>query len=84
MTMQTNAIMKEFAATSEELYKRMDEIKTSMAAVTIAVEESAQGTVDISEVALKLSSTVGNLEKEADNNRKVSEELSGEVGKFKL
>jgi len=50
----------------------------------IAVEESAQGTADISEVAVKLSSTVGNLEKEADNNRKVSEELSGEVGKFKL
>lgn len=62
----------------------MDEIKTSMEAVNIAVEESAQGTADISEVAVKLSSTVGNLEKEADNNRKVSEELSGEVGKFKL
>lgn len=81
---QTNEIMKEFAANSEDLYKRMDEIKTSMEAVNIAVEESAQGTADISEVAVKLSSTVGNLEKEADNNRKVSEELSGEVGKFKL
>ena len=62
----------------------MDEIKTSMEAVNIAVEESAQGTADISEVAVKLSSTVGNLEKEADNNRKVSEELSGQVDKFKL
>lgn len=81
---QTNEIMKEFAANSEDLYKRMDEIKTSMEAVNIAVEESAQGTADISEVAVKLSSTVGNLEKEADNNRKVSEELSREVGKFKL
>ena len=63
---QTNEIMKEFAANSEDLYKRMDEIKTSMEAVNIAVEESAQGTADISEVAVKLSSTVGNLEKEAD------------------
>lgn len=81
---QTNEIMKEFAANSEDLYKRMDEIKTSMEAVNIAVEESAQGTADISEVAVKLSSTVGNLEKEADNNRKVSEELSGQVDKFKL
>lgn len=81
---QTNEIMKEFAANSEDLYKRMDEIKTSMEAVNIAVEDSAQGTADISEVAVKLSSTVGNLEKEADNNRKVSEELSGQVDKFKL
>ena len=66
------------------LFDNTTSSETSMEAVNIAVEESAQGTADISEVAVKLSSTVGNLEKEADNNRKVSEELSGEVGKFKL
>ena len=62
----------------------MDGIRESVEDVNIAVEESAKGIVNVTEMSVELTGSVGNIQQEADGNSNVADVLSGEVGKFKL
>lgn len=80
----TDKMMTYFADHSAQLRKRLNEICEAISAVNIAVDESTKGVTDVSEITVGLSESVGELQKEADNNESISVVLAGEVGKFKL
>ena len=79
-----NDIMVEFANTSKILHDTMEEIKESIGAVNVAVEESAKGIANISATSSELTNSVGDIQREASGNSTVAQELSEQVGKFKL
>ena len=79
-----NDIMVEFANTSKILHDTMEEIKESIGAVNVAVEESAKGSANISVTSSELTNSVGDIQSEASGNSNVAQELSEQVGKFKL
>ncbi len=79
-----NDMMVQFSATSQMLSETMESIKESVAAVNIAVEESARGITEVTQASVELSNSVGDIQEEANGNNDVAGELSGEVSKFKL
>ena len=79
-----NDIMVEFANTSKILHDTMEEITESIGAVNVAVEESAKGIANISVTSSELTNSVGDIQSEASGNSTVAQELSEQVGKFKL
>ncbi|MGN0406980.1 MAG: methyl-accepting chemotaxis protein [Bacteroides sp.] len=79
-----SSTMQEFAAGSEELRDTISNIKEAVGAVNIAVEESTKGIVNVTEVASDMTERMRMINEEADANEKVAEQLSLEVGKFKL
>ena len=78
------AMMEQFAQTAEELRSTMDGIRESIAAVNIAVEESAKGIAGVSESSVQLTGNVNDIQSEASDNNGIAEDLATEVGKFKL
>lgn len=77
-------VMREFAGDSEELRENLDSIKEAVEAVNIAVEESAKGVVNVTEVSSDLTQSMESINKDADANKDIAEQLGKEVGKFKL
>ncbi len=80
----TEHIMNEFATASEQLKSDIDEIKESVSAVNIAVEESANGITNVTVLAAEIKENVTQIEGEASNNTIVANDLNTEVNKFKL
>lgn len=76
--------MQDFAATSAALKENMSSIRDSVEAVNIAVEESAKGVVNVTEMSVDLTNSVKDIGEQADENENISVRLEGEVGKFKL
>ncbi len=79
-----NAMMEEFASESQQIKANMDNIKDSIAAINIAVEESTDGITNVTEMAVNLTSNVSGIGNEADSNQDVAGQLNTEVHKFKL
>lgn len=79
-----HAVMTKFAENSEQLQQSVDMIKEAVEAVNIAVEESAKGIVNVSEMSMELNGNIDNIGKEADENQKIAELLNREVNRFKL
>ncbi len=79
-----NELMVKFANSSQELKVNMSSIAEAMAAVNIAVDESAQGIVSITEEAIDLTSNMGQIGSEANSNMDIAAQLNNEVDKFKL
>ncbi len=80
----TEHIMEEFAKASEQLKSDIDEIKESVSAVNIAVEESANGITNVTVLASEIKENVTEIEGEASANTGVANDLYAEVNKFKL
>lgn len=81
---EMNQIMQEFAQESEFIKTSIDQIKESISAIDIAVEESARGVTNVTEMAVDLSGGVGDIKDEAEVNKDIAGQLNGEVNKFKL
>lgn len=81
---EMNKMMQEFARESESIKTRMDQINESITAVDIAVEESAKGVINVTEMSVDLASNVGDIKNEADMNKSIADQLGSEVNKFKL
>lgn len=81
---ETGAMMQEFATASDYLKKNIDDIREAVAAVNVAVEESANGIGNVTVISTELTESVMEIEKEARGNKEVAVELNGEVNKFKL
>lgn len=79
-----NEIMQEFAVSSKKLQSNIDSIKESIDSVNIAVEESARGVTNVTEMSVNLTESVGHIEKEATDNKEIANRLQTEVDKFKL
>ena len=79
-----NQMMIDFAAESEEVRDSIDNIKDSISAIDVAVEESTRGISSVTELAVDLTAVVMNVGGEADSNMNVAQSLNGEVNKFKL
>lgn len=79
-----NQMMWQFARESGQIKDYMNQIKDAVAAVNIAVEESAQGVTSVTEMSVQLTNSIGDIGDEANSNMDVSEQLSEEVNKFKL
>lgn len=79
-----NEAMGNFAAGSEKTMQSIDQIKETIAAVNIAVEECTIGVSDVAETMINLTASVGDIGQEADSNKSVADLLNSEVHKFKL
>lgn len=79
-----NHMMRNFASRSDQLKVNMDDIKEAVGSVSIAVEETAKGVVNVTEMAVDLSSNVQGIGQEADSNMGIANQLNEEVNKFKI
>lgn len=77
-------MMQKFADESNEVKRSVDEIKEAISAVSIAVEESAKGVTNVTEMSVDLTASVGDIGNEANSNLSIADQLNSEVGKFKL
>ena len=79
-----NEMMSEFAQESELLKNNMDSIKDSISLVNTAVEESAKGVSNVTEMSVDLTASVSDIGNEANSNMDIADHLNQEVKKFKL
>ena len=79
-----NQIMAAFAGESDEVRASVENIKDAMEAVNIAVEESAKGVANVTEISVDLTTAVVDVGSEAESNKNIAESLKQEVNKFKL
>ncbi len=77
-------MMKEFESQSVSLRENMDRINEAIAAVNIAVEESAKGVVNVAEESVELTGVISDVDAQATSNMNISKALNNEVNKFKL
>lgn len=81
---EMSSTMQDFTASCQELKGNMDIIKEAIDAVNIAVDESAKGVSNVSELAASITGSIGDIEHEADGNMEISNQLNEEVNRFKL
>lgn len=81
---QMSVTMQDFTASCEELKSNMDNIKESIEAANIAVEESAKGISNVSEISVSLTSSVSDIQEKANGNMNIAGMLNNEVNRFKL
>lgn len=79
-----NNMMQQFAMESDQIKGSMDQIKEAISAVSIAVEESAKGVTNVTEMSVDLTTSVGDIGNEANSNMSIANQLNAEVNKFKL
>lgn len=79
-----NSMMQAFADESGQIKSSIDQIKEAISAVSIAVEESARGVTNVTEMSVDLTANVGDIGNEANSNMDIANLLNVEVGKFKL
>ena len=79
-----NQMMVSFASESEEVKDSIDSIKEAMEAIDIAVEESAKGITNVTELTVDLTTAIAGVGNEADSNMTIARSLNDEVNKFKL
>lgn len=79
-----NGIMQEFSNASQQLLENMGEMKESISSINVAVEESAKGIANVTEVAVHITGEAMSIEEEANANLEIANVLNQEVGKFKL
>lgn len=79
-----NSMMQAFADESGQVKSSIDYIKEAISAVSIAVEESARGVTNVTEMSVDLTANVGDIGNEANSNMDIANLLNVEVGKFKL
>lgn len=79
-----NSMMENFAQESEAVKGSIDNIRELVSAVSSAVEESAKGVVNVTEMSVNLTTSVGDVGKEANSNMDIASQLTSEVNKFKL
>jgi len=79
-----SSTMQDFTASCEELKANMDNIRESIEAANIAVDECARGIASVSEISVNLTSSVADIEEKAEGNKEIAGLLNKEVNKFKL
>ena len=81
---EMSSTMQDFTASCQELKSSMDNIKESIEAANIAVEESAKGISNVSEISVSLTTSVSDIQEKAHGNLDIASMLNGEVNRFKI
>ena len=81
---EMSATMQDFTASCEELKSNMDAIKDNIEAANIAVDESAKGISNVSELSVSITSSVSDIQSQANGNMDIANLLNQEVGRFKI
>ena len=81
---QMSSTMQDFTASCEELKSNMDNIRESIEAANIAVDESARGISNVSEISVNLTSSISDIQEKANGNMNIANLLNNEVNRFKL
>lgn len=81
---QMSATMQDFTASCEEVKSNMDAIKDNIEAANIAVDESARGISNVSELSVSITSSVSDIQNQANGNMDIANMLNQEVNRFKL
>ncbi len=76
-------ILQDFFTSATKLADTMEQMTEGIDGINIAVDESAQGVTLAAQSTGQLVEALVNIKTEADTNREISEELQGEVRKFK-
>ncbi len=79
-----SSTMQDFTASCQELKANMDNIKESIEAANIAVDECARGVGNVSEISVNLTSSIVDIEEKANGNREIAKLLNNEVNRFKV
>ena len=78
------AMMQYFADESKEVKHSIDQIREAIDVVNSAVEDSAKGVVNVTEMSVDLTASVSEIQTEANTNLNIVHLLNEEVNKFKL
>ena len=81
---EMSSTMQDFTASCQELKSSMDNIKESIESANIAVEESARGISNVSEISVSLTTSVSDIQEKAHGNLNIASMLNGEVNRFKI
>lgn len=81
---EMSSTMQDFTASCEELKSSMDTIKESIESANIAVDESARGISSVSQISVSLTSSVSDIQSQANGNMDIANQLNQEVNRFKL
>ena len=81
---EMSSTMEDFTASCEELKSNMDAIKDNIEATNIAVDESARGISNVSELSVSITSSVSDIQNQANGNMDIANLLNQEVNRFKL
>lgn len=81
---EMSSTMQDFTASCQELKSNMDAIKESIEAANIAVDESAKGISNVSELSVSITASVSDIEHQANGNMDIATMLNKEVNRFKL
>jgi len=76
-------ILQNFYASAERLRGTMAQMAEGIDGINIAVDESAQGVTSAAQSTGALVEALSSIKNEADTNREISEDLQGEVSRFK-
>ena len=68
---------------STELENNISDINEGIAGINTAIDENAQGVTMVADNASQLVEMLANIRGDAEHNRMISDELSGEVAQFK-
>ena len=79
-----NRRMQIFADESNQVKNETDQIQEAISTVSIAVEESTKGILNVTQKSVDLSSSVGNIGNEANSNMSIANQLNLEINKFKF
>lgn len=77
-------MMNAFLQTANDLQNNMDNIRELAESINAAVEESAKGVANVSEMSVNLTEIVNAISEEAQGNQEIAGHLNNEVGKFKI
>ena len=81
---EMSSTMQDFTASCQELKSNMDAIKDNIEAANIAVDESAKGISNVSELSVTITSSVSDIQNQANGNMDIANLLNQEVQRFKL
>ncbi len=76
-------ILQRFYGNASKLAETMAQMTEGIDGINIAVDESAQGVTMAAQSTAQLVDALVNIKSEADSNREISEDLQGEVKRFK-
>lgn len=81
---EMSSTMQDFTASCQEVKSNMDAIKDNIEAANIAVDESARGISNVSQLSVSITSSVGDIQSQANGNMDIANMLNKEVNRFKL
>lgn len=78
-----NDMLASFAKTTEEMQGTIQTMNVGINDIATAVDESAKGVANVAQSTVSLVESITHIQQETENNQEISNQLSGEVNRFK-